>query len=197
MPKSYSIACERNREPILQKLKDTFANISNVLEIGSGTGQHAVYFAQHLPHITWQTSDLPENHPSIQAWLQEASLDNTKAPLTLDVCSSQWPVDKVDGIYMANVCHIMSWEAVQAMFVGMGKILTGGAVVCVYGPFNYNGQFTSKSNERFDEYLRSVDSQQGIRDFEKMMQLAEAQGMSLLDDFAMPANNRLLCWQKK
>ena len=194
MTRNFSVACERNREPILAVLRDRLAQCKSVLEIGSGTGQHAVFFAAHLPHLVWQTSDFPDNHASIDAWRQETQLPNVLAPLTLDV-SGAWPEARFDAVYSANTCHIMSWHDVERMFDGIGRTLQAGGMLCIYGPFNYGGAPTSMSNAQFDAMLRAQAAHMGIRDFEAVNRLAADQGLVLQDDIAMPANNRLLVWQ--
>ena len=195
--KPYAESCEQNRGPILAVLREVFAERKNVLEIASGTGQHAVYFGQALPHLSWQTSELPENHPGIQAWLDEARLPNVLPPLAIDLNEEAWPLaTTVDAIFNANTVHIVSWPAVERMFAGIGRVLAPGGLVCLYGPFNYGGNFTSESNARFDAWLKARDPQSGVRDFEALNALAEAQGLVLLSDVAMPANNRTLAWQK-
>ncbi len=193
--KPFSQACLNNREPILDVLRRVFANSRRVLEIGSGTGQHAVYFAEQLPHLHWQTSDLAENHAGINAWLDEFCGDNLSRPLKLDVTSGIWPCEKVDAIFSANTAHIMSWEAVQQMFAGIPEVLDSGGVMALYGPFNYHGAYTSDSNQRFDVWLKTQGLHRGIRDFEQVDGLAHQAGMTLMEDNAMPANNRLLVWR--
>lgn len=197
MTKMYSAACERNREPILAVLREVLANARNVLEIGSGTGQHAVYFGANLRHLVWQTSDLPENHASILAWLDEERPPNVLPPIHLDVDSDAWPVGPFDAVFSANTCHIMAWAHVEAMFAGIGRVLKQGGVLCIYGPFNYNGKFTSDSNALFDMSLKAQGEHMGIRDFEAVDRLAREQGMVLAADHAMPANNRLLVWRRE
>ncbi len=194
--KPYSQACENNKDPILQILKSAFAQSRKVLEIGSGTGQHAVHFASHLPHLIWQTGDLTEHHPGIMAWLNESDLENLLPPLETDVNQSRWAVDSVDSIFTANTFHIISWQEVQRFFEKVGAILEPAGTLCVYGPFNYNGSPTSASNANFDTYLRSRDPDSGIRDFEAVETLAQVQGLLLQHDHPMPANNRCLLWQK-
>ena len=199
--KQYSEACEQNKEPILSVLREVFSDARHILEIGSGTGQHAVYFAGHLPHLSWQTSDLEENHPSINTWLREAALENTLPPFTLDVTATPWregtPESTYDGLFSANTAHIMSWPAVQNMFTGVGKLLQADARFCLYGPFNYNGNYTSDSNGRFDAWLKDRDPASGIRHFEALDELAAGNGMVLEADNEMPVNNRLLVWRKR
>lgn len=193
--KPYSESCEQNRAPILEVLQQHFASATRVLEIGSGTGQHAVYFAADLPHLNWQTSDRPENHPGIHLWLQEASLPNVMPPLDLDVLGD-WPGQTFDALYSANTAHIMSWSMAEAMMAGAGQVLESGGVFCLYGPFNYNGQFTSESNARFEQWLKDRNPESGIKDFEKLNQWAEEAGMRLVEDVEMPANNRTLVWTR-
>lgn len=197
MTKQFSAACERNRDPILAILRDALAHRSRVLEIGSGTGQHAVYFAAHLPHLLWQTSDLPQNHASILAWQRDAGVRNALPPLLLDCASDAWPQQCFDAVFSANTCHIMAWEEVQGMFAGIGRVLESGGVLCIYGPFNYEGRFTSDSNARFDALLKQQAPHMGIRDVEAVDRLAFDQGLELQADHAMPANNRLLVWRRR
>ena len=195
--KPYAEACEQNKYPILEVIKDYFADRRAVLEIGSGTGQHAVYFARHLPHLVWITSDLPASHKGINAWLDEAGLPNVKSPLALDVTQSEWPATDVDAVFSATTAHIMSWPVVENMFAGIGRLLKPGGVFCLYGPFNYGGQYTSESNARFDVWLKAQDPNSAIRNFEDLERLALNHGMQLQGDHAMPANNRILAWQKQ
>ncbi len=193
--KPYSESCDQNREPILAVLRQVLTSPGELLEIGSGTGQHAVYFGAELPHLTWQTSDRPEYLPGIRMWLAEAGLANVREPLELDV-AKPWPVSRADAVYSANTAHIMSWPEVEQFIAGVGRILAPGGVFCLYGPFNYGGQFTSESNARFDAWLKARDPLSGVRDFEALDELATAAGLSLLHDFAMPANNRTLVWRR-
>lgn len=194
--KPFSEASERNKEPILAILRELFADRRFVLEAGSGTGQHAVHFAQALPHLVWQTSDLPANLAGIRAWLNEAALANTPEPVELDVGADVWPVESADAIYCANTIHIISWPLVQRLFDGIGRVLASHGLLVLYGPFNYKGQFTSDSNARFDHWLKNRDPVSGIRDFEKVDSLARAQGLRLIVDHAMPANNRTIVWRR-
>lgn len=194
--KPYAESCEQNRDPILAVLRKVFADRKRVLEIASGTGQHAVYFGHALPHLTWQTSELPENHGGIQAWLDEARLPNVLPPLILDINAPEWTLDPVDAVFNANTVHIVSWPAVERLFAHVGRALESGGLLCLYGPFNYHGRFTSEGNARFDAWLKARDPLSGVRDFEALNQLAEAQGMDLLHDFPMPTNNRTLVWQR-
>lgn len=193
--KPFSQACENNRHPIFAILERVLADRRRVLEIGSGTGQHAAYFAPRLPHLQWQTSDRRENHPGINAWIDDSGADNLLRPLDLDV-TGPWPEQTFDAAFSANTCHIMPWSAVEALFAGLGRVLTATAVVALYGPFKYNGAYTSASNENFDHFLRSQDPEQGIRDAGDIVALAAAIGLALVEDNAMPANNQLLVFQR-
>ncbi|SKA74374.1 Protein of unknown function [Thiothrix eikelboomii] len=192
----YAAACDENREPILAVLKPLLHESEAVLEIGSGTGQHAVYFGEQLPHLTWQTSDQLDYHAGIRAWLQSAQLPNVYPPLLLDVRQTEWPKLQVDAVFSANTLHIMSESAVQACVAGVGSLLPTGGLFIVYGPFNYGGQFTSASNARFDQWLKQRDPDSGIRNFEDLHALAAKAGMELQADYEMPVNNRLLVWRK-
>lgn len=192
----FSEACERNRAPILERLRELFIRPGAVLEIGSGTGQHAVYFAGQLPELTWQCSDLPERHPGIHAWRDDARLGNILAPLALDVSAGPWPAVRFDYVFSANTSHIMSWQAVAAMFEGVGRVLNNGGLFALYGPFNVQGQFSSESNRRFDAALRSENPSMGLRDLENIEALATDNGLTFDGDYSMPANNRLLVFRK-
>ena len=195
--KPYSESCDQNRGPILAVLREEFIACRDILEIGSGTGQHAVYFARLLPHLDWHTSDCREYHTGILAWLEAAGLPNVRPPLALDVHRNTWPAQEYDGVFSANTVHIMGWEKVESMFAGIGHVLARQGSFCLYGPFNYQGHYTSDSNERFDQWLKARDPRSGIRNFEDLDTLARTAGMTLLRDHAMPANNRILVWQKQ
>jgi len=192
--KPYSDACERNREPILEVLRQYFADRRAVLEIGSGTGQHAVHFAAALPQLTWQASDLPERLPGMRAWFEEARLPNLPAPLALDV-HGPWPAVQFDAVFTANTLHILSWEEVRTLFVALRTVLVPSGVLIVYGPFNYEGSYTSASNASFDVWLKEHSQRSGIRDFEAVDELARSIGLRLAEDRAMPAHNRTLVWR--
>lgn len=196
-PKPFAESCEQNKMPILAVLQVLLADRQQVLEIGSGTGQHAVWFAQHLPHLIWQTSEVSINLEGINAWLLDAQLPNTPAPLRLDVTQESWPTQPVDAVFSANTAHIMSWEAVQCCFSGVGKILKETGLFMLYGPFSYHGKHTSPSNAQFDHWLKARDPRSGVRDFHDLDQLAQAQQLVLQDDIAMPVNNRILVWRKQ
>lgn len=195
MDKPHSPACERNREPILEVLRECFADRRHVLEIGSGTGQHAVHFAAALPQLTWQSSDRRENLPGIRAWLDEAALPNTLAPLELDV-TGNWPAGPFDAVFSANTLHIMDWREVRQLFARLPAILTDDAVLVVYGPFNVDGRYSSDSNAAFDQWLKARGAHMAIRDAEAVDALAAAAGFDLIEDRAMPAHNRCRVWRR-
>jgi SAM-dependent methyltransferase len=194
--KPYAEACDQNKAPILAVLSRLFADTGTVLEVGSGTGQHAVHFASALPHLIWQTSDIVENHVGIEAWLDEAGLPNLLYPLDLDVCGA-WPNKTYQAVFSANTSHIMSWFEVERFIEGVGRVLALEGRFALYGPFNYNGRYTSDGNRRFDAWLKARNPRSGIRDFVDLNRLAKAQGLSFEEDIEMPVNNRILVWQRK
>lgn len=189
-------SAERNKEAILQILNGEFRDRKAILEIGSGTGQHAIFFASQMPWLSWQTSDCLENHDGINAWLADASLDNVFAPLQLDVLEPVEFTDRFDAVFSANTAHIMSIAAVECMFRVVSERLNDGGKFCLYGPFNQNGDFTSDSNRDFDMSLKCQDSEMGIRDLEKLDEFAAANGMRRTSLYAMPANNMIAVWIK-
>lgn len=195
--KPYAEYSAQNRAPIQAVLEEVFADRRRVLEIASGTGQHAVYFGAALPHLSWQTSELPHNHAGILAWLDEARLANVLPPVTLDVNDPVWPLGGFDAVFNANTVHIVSWPAVERMFAGIGRVLELGGLLCLYGPFNYGGRYTAESNARFDVWLKNRDPASGVRDFEALNALAEAQGLVLFKDFDMPSDNHTLVWRRE
>lgn len=195
--KPYAESCEQNREPILAVLRSRLGDSRSLLEIGSGTGQHAVYFGAALPQLVWQTSELAEQHAGIQAWLDEAALDNVRAPLGLDVSDpTAWPGEVFDAVFTANTVHIMGEDEVGELFAGVGRVLDRGGLFLVYGPFNYGGRYTSDSNSRFDQWLKARDPRSGIKDLDWLRTLAGPAGLVLDEDVEMPANNRILVWRK-
>jgi len=188
-------SCERNRDPILEVLRAQFADRRHVLEIGSGTGQHAVYFAAAMPWLQWQCTERAENLPGIRLWLDETALPNTPPPFTLDV-GDAWPTRRHDAVFSANTLHIMSWDEVELLFAHLADATVEGAKLAIYGPFNYDGRYTSDSNASFDDWLQARGAHMRIRDAEAVDALAEVAGFDLIDDVAMPANNRLRIWQR-
>lgn len=193
--KPFSPACERNQDAILAVLREQFADRTHVLEIGSGTGQHAAHFALALPQLIWQTSDVAANLPGIRQWLDEASRPNTPAPLVFDINGAP-PAGRFDAIFTANTLHIMGWGEVQRLFTLLPTLMTDDALLTVYGPFNYNGAFSSPSNAAFDASLRADQPQRGIRGFEAVDGLAQSAGLALVEDRAMPAHNRCITWRR-
>jgi len=195
MQKPFAESCDENGQVILEVITPRLPGQGTLLEIGSGTGQHAVKFAAALPGITWQTSDRATMHPGITMWLEEAGLPNTRPPIALDVINDPWPGEKFDAAFSANTAHIMPPEAVAAMFAGLSRVLVTGAPFLLYGPFMYHGEQTSESNRRFDEWLHLRAPHQGIRDVDWLLELAEPLGFTLQEDIEMPVNNRTLLWK--
>jgi cyclopropane fatty-acyl-phospholipid synthase-like methyltransferase len=193
--KPFSQACEDNKGPILKVLAPLLADAHRLIEIGSGTGQHAVHFAGYLPHLTWQTSDVAENLPGVRLWLSEAGLANLPPPVDLDV-TGHWPPGDYDAAFSANTIHIMGDAEAAALFAGLPKILAPGAPFALYGPFNYGGRYTSHSNARFDQWLKARDPASGIKDRDHLAALGEAQGLALAEDYPMPCNNRMLVFRR-
>ena len=193
--KPFAPSCERNQGPILEVLRRHLGGTRRVLEVGSGTGQHAVRFAMAMPWLVWQGSDRADNLPGIAAWLDEAALPNTPPVLELDV-DSPWPEARFDAVFTANSLHIMGWPQVEAFFAGVGKVLEEDGLLIVYGPFNYGGDFTSDSNRAFEQWLKNRDPVSGIRDFEAVDALARGIGLVIVEDNTMPANNRCLVWRR-
>jgi len=191
----HSDACDRNKGPILEILRREFADCTHVLEIGSGTGQHAVHFATAMPGLVWQPSEVAEAMPALRKRIFNEGPSNLRAPVVIDVAQSPWDVRKVDGIFTANTLHIMHWPQVEAFFAGLPAVSKPGTVLAIYGPFRYAGEYTSGSNESFDAMLRARDPGSGIRDFEAVDALARAAGFTLLADHRMPANNQMLVWK--
>ena len=196
----FSEACERNKQPILAVLSRHLAGSPRVLEVGAGTGQHAVHFARHLERATWQPTERAEYLPGLAARIAQQGTANLSAPLALDVADAAgWPEPgRFDALYSANTLHIMSWSHVQAMFAGIARLFADvpSAQLFLYGPFKYGGRFTTQSNADFDVMLRERDPVSGLRDFERVAELAAGAGFDLLEDCALPANNQLLVWRR-
>jgi hypothetical protein len=191
----FSQACENNKDPILQVLQRLFSDREAVLEIGAGTGQHAAWFAAHMPWLRWQPSDTPDALGALLPRCKRYAGDNLLAPVELDVSARPWSIAGLpDALFTANSLHIMPWCSVEDLFAELGELAGNGTVLAVYGPFNYAGQYTSESNARFDEWLAARDPASAIRGFEAVDALAQAAGFRLLEDNAMPANNRLIAW---
>lgn len=196
--KPFSQACVNNRDPIFDVLSDEFHGQKNVLEIGSGTGQHAVHIAPRLPHVMWQTSELKDNIGGINEWINAEKAVNVLRPLTIDI-AKDWPntelLSHFNGVFTANTCHIMPWDLVETFFGGLG-VMASGSRLAIYGPFKYQGKFTSESNQRFEHWLQAQEPHRGIRDFEAIDGLARNSGFKLVQDHTMPANNQLIVWEK-
>lgn len=191
----FSQACENNKSPILEKLREIFDTPGTVLEVGSGTGQHAVHFAPAMPHLLWQPTDHPDAVGTCRPRLAQAALPNVLPAIELDVSTAPWPIEAFTWAFSANTAHIMSWWEVERMFHGIGERLSKDGAFCLYGPFNHQGRFSSGSNRQFDQHLRARASHMGIRDLDDLSALAEAVGLTLADNHAMPANNRLLVFR--
>jgi SAM-dependent methyltransferase len=191
----FSEACERNKGPILELLRSVLAGCTRVLEIGSGTGQHAVHFALAMPDLVWQPTEMAEAMPGLRKRIFNEGPRNLRAPLELDVMRKPWDVRRVDGVFTANTLHIMHWPQVQALFAGLPAVVMPGTVLAIYGPFRFRGEYTSASNASFDEMLRARDPASGIRDFEAVDELARGAGFAFVADHPMPAHNQTLVWQ--
>ena len=196
MNKPIAEACLRNQQPIAEQLAKLLPAAGALLELGSGTGQHAVYCAHRLPHINWQPSDIKQNLTSIKCWVDDAALANVLPAIELDV-DQPWPVDRADYVFTANTLHYISLDSVKNLFAGVSNVLPESGLFIVYGPVNEKGEYTSEGNVRLDEWLKSyVNPLAGIKDIELLMSLAASEQLTLVDNIAMPANNRLLVMQK-
>jgi SAM-dependent methyltransferase len=190
-------AAERNKGPILAVLERVLPASGLVLEIASGTGQHAVHFARHLAGLVWQPSDPdPEMRASIQAWIDQADVQNVRAPLDLDVRVVPWPIQQADAVVCINMTHIAPWEATTHLMAGAGHLLSPGGVLVLYGPYRRDGRHTAPSNEAFDEQLRAANPAWGVRDLEAVTALAEKHGFALDLLVEMPANNLTLAFRR-
>lgn len=188
----FSEACERNKGPILEVLRAAFAKCVQVLEIGSGTGQHAVHFAAHLTHLTWYPTEQLAYLADLGSRIKLEGTRNLRPPTVLDVKQTVWPLRSVDAVYSANTLHIMGWAEVEAMFRGVDAVLSPQGVLCIYGPFRYAGSYTSDSNRDFDLMLKERDPSSGLRDLTDIGALADRYALRLRADHDLPANNRLL-----
>jgi len=198
MAKGFAPAAERNRRPILDVLRRVLPASGDVLEIASGTGQHVVFFSEHLPTLQWQPSDAaPDALRSIQRWVADEARENLHAPIELDVRWPTWPITKAEAVLCINMIHISPWEATEALFEGAQKILGGGAPLVTYGPYRMHGDHTAPSNASFDESLRARDPRWGVRDIDELGALGERTGFSLDERVAMPANNMTLVWRRQ
>jgi len=195
MDKPFAPACEENKQPILEIIAPRLGDARSLLEIGSCTGQHAVHFAPAMPHLTWQCSDVAPYLPGMRLWLDDSPASNLPAPIELDV-DGPWPDGPFDAVFSANTAHIMSLAQVQRMFMGVGRLLPAGGPFLLYGPFSDGGRHTSPSNAAFDRSLRLRDPLSGVRDLDELRAFAGEAGLTLVEDLAMPVNNRTLVWRK-
>ena len=198
MAKGFAPAAERNRQPILDVLRRVLPPAGLVLEVASGTGQHAIFFSERLPALQWQPTDAsPEALQSIGAWVDDAARDNLLAPLDLDVRSPQWPISQADALLCINMIHISPWEATEALFQGASQLLEGGAPLITYGPYRLHGEHTAPSNAAFDQSLRSRNARWGLRDIDELSELGRKTGFALQERVGMPANNMTLVWKRE
>ena len=197
MAKGFAPAAERNRQPILDVLRRVLPPAGLVLEVASGTGQHTIFFSEHLPALQWQPTDASsEALQSIGAWVDEAARKNLLAPLELDVRSPQWPVTKADALLCINMIHISPWESTEALFQGASQLLAGGSPLVTYGPYRLHGEHTAPSNAAFDQSLRSRNARWGVRDIDELRELGGQTGFVLEERVSMPANNMILVWTR-
>lgn len=192
---NYSEACERNKQPISDRLAAYLVSPSNILEVGSGSGQHALFLSAHHNHLQWQPSDQDQYLDALKINIEQYASSRVLTPIELDVRQT-WPNTFYDGVFTANTLHIMSWSEVESFFKGVGAVLHNHGYLFVYGPFRYQDTYTSPSNAQFNNWLKARDPASGIRDFEAVDMLAQQQGLTLVDDFKMPANNQLLVWRR-
>ena len=197
MAKGFAPAAERNRQAILEVLRRVLPSAGLVLELASGTGQHAVFFSEQLPILRWQPSDAsPDALQSIAAWVEEVERANLLPPIELDVRSSRWPVARADALICINMIHISPWESTEALFQGAGDLLAAGSPLITYGPYRLHGEHTAPSNAAFDQSLRSRNARWGIRDIDELTELAGRTGFTLQERVDMPANNMTLVWTR-
>lgn len=196
MEKKFSPACDRNKDPILAILKPLLKDKSLIFEIGTGTGQHAIFFSKALSHLQWQTSDLIENHRNIKMWLEGAKLPNVLPPVIFDAGIDKIPTHYYDAVFTANTFHIMTWPQVCCCIEKVGQCLKAKGLFIIYGPFNFNGQYTSLSNEHFEKQLITQNPNMGIRNFEDIAQQCLGSQMLFIEKYPMPANNFILVFQK-
>jgi hypothetical protein len=197
--REHSPSAERNRDAILAVLRTVLPPRGTVLEIASGTGQHAIHFAAAFPGVDWQPSDAdPGARASIEAWTALSGLTNIRPPLDLDVCRTPWGIDTAQALLCLNMIHISPWAATEALIDGASRVLgERGAVLFLYGPYRRGGAHTSPSNETFDQHLKNRNPAWGVRDMETVVQLADAAGFACDEPIAMPANNFSLVFRKR
>lgn len=197
MEKPFSPACERNKDPILEVMKQFITTEDKrLLEIGSGTGQHAIYLAPHFPFMEWFPSDVAANIPGMQMWFDEAKINNIRPAFKIEIGKNELPKMKFDIVFTANTFHIMHWKECKSLIKMLGGRLREGSRVFIYGPFKYGGEFTSESNAEFDQSIKARDPLSGIRNFEDVNNGMAKNGFDLLNDFDMPANNQMLVFER-
>lgn len=193
-------ATHRNREPILEGIARWLPASARVLEIASGSGQHAVFFAERLPGLTWLPSDAdPESLPAIEDWIAASGVKNVEAPRRIDASRRDWAegLGPIDAIFNANMIHIAPWEVATGLLAGAGSALARGGLLLLYGPFKVGGEHTSESNAAFDASLRARDARWGVRDLERVVEVAAAAGLALRETNELPANNKLLVFERE
>lgn len=193
--KPYAISCDRNSEPILDALKELLKGRQSMFEVGAGTGQHAIFMAPHFPEMIWTLADLEDRHEGIKVWLHDFPRANVRGPMLYSAGDSPWPEGDIDVVFTSNTLHIMAWETCLKLFDDLQN-LRSGALFIVYGAFNYQGEFTSESNKKFEAWLKDLNPLSGIRDFEKVSDELCKRNFELLEDREMPSNNRLLVFKK-
>ncbi len=193
----YSPAAEKNKTPILEELRERLAPTARVLEVGSGSGQHALHFTEALPELRWQPTEHPAVMPALEANLGAAGREAILPPLALDLAADSWPIGPFDAVYAANVMHIVSVPLGEALLRGAASVLGEGGQLLLYGPYRFGGAFTTESNAEFDQWLKARDPASGVRDFEAVAAAAEAVGLVFADNRAMPSNNQLLCFRRR
>lgn len=197
-PRRFAPATERNRGPILEVLRRVLPPAGTVLEIASGTGEHAVFFSRHLAALTWQPTDLDAAaRASIVAWTAEAAITNILAPLALDASQPNWPIEQADAVLAVNMVHISPWAATIGLLTGAARVLPAGGPLVLYGPYKRNGRHTAPSNEAFDQNLRRQNPAWGVRDLELVIEAAGAAGLDHADTVDMPANNLILVFRRR
>jgi len=196
MNKPFSPSADRNKQYILEALDRELVGNEFILEIGSGTGQHACHFAANLPNITWQATELKDNIPAIESWIGEHNCLNLPDPYELDVDVLPWPAKNVDVCYTSNTFHIVSMQSIQSIFEGCKQVLSHSGKLCVYGPFSINGAHTSEGNIQFDRQLRTSDPASGVRDLQVLDGLAKRAGFSACRYIELPANNHFVVWDR-
>jgi len=196
MQTALSEAAERNKHPILEKLCSLLSSSTSILEIGSGTGQHAIHFAHSLPHLLWQPTELPDKLPALSHLCRNHPSDNLAQPIMLDIDDDPWPTFQADAVFTANTLHIVHWQQVQRLFIQVDQLLPENGLFCIYGPFNHDGHYNSESNRQFDRWLKNRDPGSGIRDITDLSKLAESCDLLLKECYTLPANNCLLVWHK-